>query len=285
MRFPLCLLFLFCLIIPAPGHALEVPDEFRGGIVVVGGDNVAPMTFLGLNREPKGYLCDYWRLWSEKTGVTVEFKLVSWAESLELMKSGRPYVHAGLYKTPERQDFLDYAHEIHGVGVALYVPKSSSIESLSSIGTGLVAVLAKGASRELLENKYPGVSLELYTTYDEMIEGYTNGDVDAMVTDQDLAVYYLGQRGVLEAHDNREQISQQVLFAAVPKGQGTLLNLVDEGMSLISQAEVDQIIGRWYVGDTSISRNLKIGLAVSVFILLAGLAYVLFGGQKSTPME
>lgn len=280
MRWFLLLIFSLCIALPASAQPIDVPEEFKLGVVVVGPNNLPPMCFAGMNREPKGYLPDYWRLWSKKTGVPVSFELMSWRETIERMQAGGPYIHAGLYKTPVREEFLEYAKKIHGVGVVLYSPRGSSVHGIKTLGRQVVAVLHKGAAEEMLKKDYPNTNFKAYTSYEAMLDGYLEGETDALLSDDDIVVYTLGKKGVLEAHVKREQLWNRKLYAAVPQGNSTLHTLVNDGMSLIDEEELSQIIDRWYVTDTSISQSLKIGLGVSIVVLLGGLLYVLFGGRK-----
>ena len=38
--------------------------------------------------EPTGLIIDYWRLWSKKTGVSVEFVVAPWGETLKMVGGG-----------------------------------------------------------------------------------------------------------------------------------------------------------------------------------------------------
>lgn len=58
--------------------------------------------------EPTGLIIDYWRLWSKKTGVSVEFVVAPWGETLKMVGGGAADAHAGLFYTKERDKFLDY---------------------------------------------------------------------------------------------------------------------------------------------------------------------------------
>ena len=51
-------------------------------IVVAGGDSFEPLVFLNADGEPDGIYADLWQLWSEKTGVAVELRLMAWAKTI-----------------------------------------------------------------------------------------------------------------------------------------------------------------------------------------------------------
>ncbi len=49
-----------------------------------------------------GLMIDMWRLWSERTGIAVDFKAATWEETLRMVGDGRVDAHAGLFFNEER---------------------------------------------------------------------------------------------------------------------------------------------------------------------------------------
>ncbi|MDP6953737.1 MAG: transporter substrate-binding domain-containing protein [Alphaproteobacteria bacterium] len=58
--------------------------------------------------EAAGLLIDTWRLWSEKTGIALDFTAAPWDESIRMVGDGEVDAHAGLFFSEERDRFLDY---------------------------------------------------------------------------------------------------------------------------------------------------------------------------------
>ena len=74
---------------------------------------VAPLKFEAAASRPAGLFPDLWRLWAQKAGNKIEFiRADSFKESLQLLKDGRVDLHAGLFRTPEREEFLDYSEQL-----------------------------------------------------------------------------------------------------------------------------------------------------------------------------
>ena len=44
-----------------------------------------------------GLIIDMWRLWSERTGIAIDYKAATWEETLKMVGGGRADAHAGLY--------------------------------------------------------------------------------------------------------------------------------------------------------------------------------------------
>ena len=69
---------------------------------------VAPLKFEDADSRPAGLFPDLWRLWAQKAGRKIEFvRADSVQESLQLLKDGKVDLHAGLFRTPEREEILD----------------------------------------------------------------------------------------------------------------------------------------------------------------------------------
>ncbi len=64
--------------------------------------------FQNTDGKADGLIIDMWRLWSERTGIAVDFKAATWEESLRMVGDGRADAHAGLFFNEERAKFLEY---------------------------------------------------------------------------------------------------------------------------------------------------------------------------------
>jgi len=67
-----------------------------------------PFHFSDESGQPAGIIIDLWRLWSEKTGIAIDFRVADWDETLSMVGSGAANAHAGLFFNKERDKFLDY---------------------------------------------------------------------------------------------------------------------------------------------------------------------------------
>lgn len=89
--------------------AVAVPPsggELSRRIVVTNSASWVPYSFLDHAGQPRGVLIELWRLFARKNNVEVEFKLVDWAKSLEMVRNGEADVHGGLTETDQRRESL-----------------------------------------------------------------------------------------------------------------------------------------------------------------------------------
>ncbi len=282
MRFSIYsyLLLIIILLCPSTGQAYTVPEKYRLGVTVTHSSTMAPLSFIGVNGEPKGFVIDFWRKWSNDTGIPVTFKLAGWKEGLEKVQRGEYDIHGSLYKTPERLEFLDFAEETFPVESMLFVKKESSIHSLEDVGTRTIGALDKGSSRELILKRIPAANLKYYPSIQAEIEALVKGDVDAIVVDSHVFRYIVGRMGAGHDVEGREVVYNNHLFAGVAKGNQELLDLVNWGMEKVSMKEREDIMQRWYVADSSTSQGLRIAVILSVAGLVISTAWFFFGGRR-----
>ncbi len=279
------LLLLNLLLLTGTAYAYDVPDKYHNGVTVVHSTSMAPLSFLGVNGEPKGFVVDFWRKWANDTGVPVKFKLVDWKEGLALVKSGECDIHGSLYQTPERLKYLDYAEETFPIKSILYVKKDSPIQSLAELGRHSIGVLEQGSSVELIRKRTINPNMTRYPSTGAEVAALINGEVEAIVMDSHVFQYLVGQLGAGKEVEGREVVYENNLYPAVAKGNTELRELVSWGMTLISQKERDDIIRRWYIVDSGTSHGLKIAVVVSVVGLLCALAWFIFGGRRKRSAE
>ena len=99
----LFLVFFLCLSLVGVSAGLAA-DELK----IAYNTGVAPLKFEDQAGQPAGMFPDLWRLWAEKTGKEIHFvKADTFGASLQMLKDGAVDLHAGLFKTPERENFLD----------------------------------------------------------------------------------------------------------------------------------------------------------------------------------
>lgn len=260
--------------------AFDVPEQYRAGVVIAGGEKMPPMAFIGLNGEPKGYLVDFWNKWSRETGVPVLFQLGNWNEALEKVKSGKADIHIGLFDIEARRPFLDFSTGIYPVSLVLVVPRESAVRSLSDMGGMRLAVMAKGAGVFKIAKEYPDIVLEKYPTAEALIDDFVSGKAEGMVTEMHNIFYHLGRLDRLADFEQREVVLSRQLHAGVKKGNAELLDLINRGFLQIDDMERERIMDTWYVADSSISGSLKIGAALVGCVFVIGVLVLFLSGRR-----
>ena len=110
-----------------------------------------------LLRVRQGYFPISWRLWAKKAGKKIEFVRVdSFKESLQLLKDGKVDLHAGLFKTPEREKFLDYSEQLLALDYFIFThPSVHPIKSLEKTSGFIVGIQKGGYTEQFVRSKVP----------------------------------------------------------------------------------------------------------------------------------
>ena len=61
-----------------------------------------PYSFVSMFGEPSGLLVDIWRLWGEKVGRDIKFRMGEWPDLLTDVRSGQSQIHGGLFRSATR---------------------------------------------------------------------------------------------------------------------------------------------------------------------------------------
>lgn len=87
-----------------------------------------PIEFAGQDGKAQGIAVDLVEKIMANLGHQVTIEVIPWARGLEMVKTGKADAIFTAYKTPEREEFLDYSTSVLvPQTVSLYVPKNSEL--------------------------------------------------------------------------------------------------------------------------------------------------------------
>ena len=79
----------------ANGHLR--PDRISFDSVTIAVNHSSyPYHFKNEQGQPDGLIIDYWKGWSQKTGILVDFKVMEWSQTIDKVSRGEVDIHAGL---------------------------------------------------------------------------------------------------------------------------------------------------------------------------------------------
>lgn len=218
----------------------------EAALIIAGSRDLPPFTMLNENGEPAGIGVDIWRLWSQKSGITIRFKFTDIAGSLRDLKERRADLHAGLFISNERSKWLDYSKPYLRTPALLYYHATTGEQkSLDNFEKARIAIRGPPPN-ELLRQLLPLAEFVRFETIPQMIKSVERGKTDGFIADRpsaDLALLSLGLRG--DFNTLEPALYQLALRVAVPKGNEKLLHQIERGMDAISHAEMQAILVRW----------------------------------------
>lgn len=107
-------------VVVANGLAIAAPSSIR----VVLDDNYPPYTFRDANGHTQGILKDLWALWSERTGIAVDFQAMDWAKAQQAMTAGQADVIDTIFKTEERAKIYEFSAPYAQIEVPIYFDRT-----------------------------------------------------------------------------------------------------------------------------------------------------------------
>jgi polar amino acid transport system substrate-binding protein len=72
-------------------------------------EDLLPLSFFNADGRPAGLFLDIWRLWAEKIGRKIAFRLTSWAETMRALKLGEVDIHSGLFEAENRAAWIRFS--------------------------------------------------------------------------------------------------------------------------------------------------------------------------------
>ena len=224
---------------------LAAPVAAQDTVRIVYNAGVAPLKFEDAAQRPQGLFPDIWRLWAEKTGKKIRFvKAWSFAESLELLKSGRVDLHAGIFKTKEREQYLTYSDPLLQLDYHIFThPQVRPISDLEDT-SGLIVGIAKGGYTEkFVRSKVPDRRLMVYDGFAELFQAASAGEIKVFVATELSLLYYLNQnqRANIFQYDLKTPLYHQTYYTATAKPDPDLIPSVNRGLAAISPMEKKSI--------------------------------------------
>lgn len=206
-----------------------------------------PFYFRSGNGSLRGIFVDFWRLWSEKTGVPVSFSLLSWEESIQQVKEGRVDINAGIFFTPERDKFLDFSKPFFDIPCFLfYNADAQPPPEPSTLSAYRVGAVTETFSIHYIRDNRLAAKVTEYTSHEQMVTQAINGSIDAFIMESPVAMTYLAKHGGLRRMlKSPKPVYTQQFRAGVKEGNTGLLSLVNQGLSQITTEEVDRILDSW----------------------------------------
>ncbi len=246
---PLLAALLCLLALSARAETIpQDPPDTLPPLLIVQDHAWAPLAFRDRHGEPRGLLVDLWRAVGEHLGREVAFVLVDWQATLVQVRDNDDRVHGGLFRSPERSEYLDFSHPLMNLRTTLFVSRTAvgpQVMVAQDLRDTPVGITAGGYEEEFMRNRHPDITLALYDNNEALAWAAASGEVDAFVADYPVGMYYLDRFTTPDQFHVLEVLYQQPLHAAVTKGNQELLEEINRGLALVSTEEMTAITQKW----------------------------------------
>jgi diguanylate cyclase (GGDEF)-like protein len=231
-----------------------------------------PFEILNEKGEHVGIAADLLRLTAGKVGAKLEIvRTADWDESIKFAQSGKCEALSFLNSTPERDAWLNFTRPIFtDVNVFVtreehrYIPDPSEL-------SGETIVFPKGtAMEELIRRDYPELRILTCESERKAFQMVSDKKADMTMRSLIMAAYTIKEEGLFNL-----KISGQLpdytnkLRIGVIKSEPALAEILDTGVSLISNSERQEIVNKhiYIKAETGTDYEL-IAIIVSIFCVL-----------------
>ena len=235
--------------VAAPPSESELPKR----IVVANSASWIPYSFLDNAGNPRGVLIELWRLFAQKNNVEVEFKLVDWADSIEMVRNGQAHVHGGLISTEERRETLHFfPKEILRIRTLVFFDEDVAVRDLASMSDMPMGVIAGSAEEDFMRKRFSNISLKLFPNGESLIKSAIDGEIPAFISDYPTGYYYLIMQHSLDRFETGPTLFTKTIQIATRLGDKGELDLIAASVVDIPRAEILRALNKWLIPEAEL---------------------------------
>lgn len=250
-RFLRTLLFILFFGFPPPffdsiGAQEASPFIPPAEITVVIDDNYPPFSFRSPEGRLQGLLVDLWDHWSRVTGTRAILMGMDWGEALQRMKGGEFDAIDTIFRTPEREQYVDFSSPYKSIEVPIFFHRDiSGIASANDLQGFVVGVKKGDAVIRILQEQ--GVfNLQEFLNYESIAMAAKLGMIRVFSIDKPPALYYLHKYDLLDQFRSTLPLYTGELHRAVRKGNRALLSYIESGFKKIPSEVYQKLEEKWY---------------------------------------
>lgn len=220
-----------------------------------------------------GMVADHLHLIEQSSGLHfIPYVVKDWSESLAISSQGKVSVVSGdIADKVLNKNFKPIDPYLINPIIIIMKHDKHYVESLESLKGKKIAIIKDYGYTSEIFKRYPALEFINVENIQEGLRGVSNGDFDAMLASQALALYTITQMGLedLKIVGKTSVIMSVTLF--VDKTKPLLHSIINKAMHSISSAQQLKINNTWVHNDNKgiDSKWLLIILFISLFIILA----------------
>ena len=201
-------------------------------------------------KEIEGFDIDLMKAIAEEANLEIEFVNVGWDPLLAGMAQCQyDAAISAMTITEERAKAFLFSDPYFNAGQLVTVQKSNTdISSKDDLG-GKVVGAQIGTTGSFEVEKIPGATLKTYDDIGLAYQDLMNGQIDAVIADNPLALEYVGTNPTkLKAVG--EVFTDESYGIAICKTEGDLQKKINSGLkAIMTQGLIDELIEKWLSGD------------------------------------
>ncbi|MDM8548829.1 response regulator [Desulfobacterales bacterium HSG2] len=254
-------------------------------ILIVGDKDRPPFEFLDSAGNPRGIFIDMWQLWSEKTDIKVEYRLLEVSQARRMVREGKADAIGGFFPLFPGQnsgpagitDSLEFSEPYYEIPVHIFfLSNVEGIHNSDDLAPFRVGVVTEDHAGDYLRQKLPHAATAIYPTIETLVQDALSGEIRVFAANIPETLLCLAKSGhYRDFGHTREPLFTIGIRSAVRKGDSKLLKRIEQGFRIISESEKD-IIERGWVG-VSIGHRIPWHLfSVGILLLISVIGGMIF---------
>lgn len=261
----------------------------NAGLLIAMQSNVEPFVDTGNDGLPHGLFVDLWKLWSSKSGISIDFVVGDMNSSIADVKRGFADVHIGYPESNEMNTGLKQAWHITSVKSRFFSLKKN-IADLNTLENIRIGVFPTAPYISEIHVLYPNAQLRFYESTELMVDAALKGEIIGFIASSATTSHYL--LGSKLWADFTQYINIEFstdIYSLIRTEDSGLEERIRAGFELISPEERLQIERKWLINpdDRYFSgQNQNIVLSSQDKTYLSSLGAIKMGYVKDwRPME
>ncbi|MEL7646810.1 MAG: transporter substrate-binding domain-containing protein [Sedimentibacter sp.] len=240
--------------------------------------NAPPFTFLDKNNgQYKGLVIDYISALSIELEVDMDFVPKVWNEALASVISGETDM-TELIPSSERAEYFLFSNSIYTFrSIILTLKGQTEIAYAKNLSGHRVAIQSGDYANEYIAENVPGVDVVNTTDVLEAIMLLNDGKVDAVIGDEPVVAYFMGQLGIEDDVDIlNPPLYERDICLGVKKSDQKLLTILNKGILNLKQKDFVQKIQQKWLGLSEPIQNDRMSARFLLFFMSVIVILIIF---------
>ncbi len=257
--------------------SIHVPD----GVLVYGADDSAPpLRFVDEDGIYKGVVVDYMNQLSLELGIEISTVPYKWEHALESLKNEETDL-CDMFSNPEREQHFVFTDPIYILRTVMVVEADRDC-SLDDIHTMSVATQEGDYANWYMKEYYPTAKLKYVHDVGEGLKLLIRGEVDAVIGDEPVMLYYADQLDVEEQIATIETaLYEEPVGLALPRSKAELVPVLNRAIKNINEkGQLEKIQQKWFgISTPLIAAEPNADLVKALVVAAIGLLFIILLAQ------
>ena len=257
--------------------SIHVPD----GVLVYGADDSAPpLRFVDEDGIYKGVVVDYMNQLSLELGIEISTVPYKWEHALEALKNEETDL-CDMFSNPEREQHFVFSDPIYILRTVMVVEADRDC-SLDDIHTMSVATQEGDYANWYMKEYYPTAKLKYVHDVGEGLKLLIRGEVDAVIGDEPVMLYYADQLDVEEQIATIETaLYEEPVGLALPRSKAELVPVLNRAIKNINEkGQLEKIQQKWFgISTPLIAAEPNADLVKALVVAAIGLLFIILLAQ------